>query len=419
VAVHSPATAGALAPALDGGTPALNETLALIPARSGGHLRRLSGHPVVAWGVAAGVQAGAVTRTVCATDDPAVADAARRYGAEAPFLLPAAATPGGDRGRDDLRFALRWLDEHEGWRPEAVVRLDPTRPVRLPGQVDRAVALLRDRPDADGVRGVCPVPADPGRVWRLGDGTGPFLRPLGDDPGAAPPVVCWETGGIDVWRTGALLDGRGAGGRFLPLPLEPFQAAGVDDEDGLRLAGAVVDRFDCVRPSPSLPWGRVRLLVLDVDGTLTPGTMYYTAEGESLKRFHTHDGQGIKTVARLGVRVAIITGEPSGFTTARASKLGITEVSLGIADKLPVFLDLCRRVGVTPAEVAYVGDDVGDVPPLAEVGRAGGAACAVADARPEVLSVANFVCPSRGGHGAVRDVCDRIAAAAPRADATH
>ena len=103
-----------------------------------------------------------------------------------------------------------------------------------------------------------------------------------------------------------------------------------------------------------------------------------------------------------------VTGEASAFSTLRAEKLGITEVSLGIADKLPVFLDLCRRMGVSSAEVAYVGDDIVDLEPMIAVVRAGGIACAVADARPEVLLAANFQCPNRGGHGAVRDVCDRI-----------
>ncbi|MGE3820857.1 MAG: HAD family hydrolase [Isosphaeraceae bacterium] len=401
------------------------EVLALIPARGGSkglpgkNLRPLLGHPLVAWAVAAGKQAQSVTRTICSTDDPAIAEAAQRYGAEVPFLRPADLAQDQTLDLPVFQHALRWLAEHEGWRPEIVVQLRPTSPIRLPGQVDRAVELLREYPEATAARTVCPAPSNPFKMWRLEAGPRPFMRNFLDLPGFAEPYneprqvlpeVWWQTGTIDAARSEVILGGSMTGSRLLSLPMEAMQAVDIDGEIGLRLAEVVIERTDCIRPSPPLPWDRIRLLVLDVDGTLTPGTMYYDLQGESLKRFHTHDGQGIKAVARRGVRVAIITGESTAFTTARAEKLGITDVALGVDVKLPVLLDLCRRVGVSPKEVAYVGDDVGDLPPLIEVARAGGIACAVADARPEVRRVSNFLCPNRGGFGAVRDVCDRIVA---------
>ena len=266
------------------------EVLALIPARGGSkglpgkNLRPLLGHPLVAWAVAAGKQAATVTRTVCTTDDPDIADAARRYGAEVPFLRPADLAQ--DRSLDLPVFehALRWFDEHEGWRPDIVVQLRPTSPVRLPGQVDRAVDLLREHPDATGVRTVCPAPCNPFKMWRLESDSRPFMRNFLDVPGVAEPYneprqalpeVWWQTGTVDVVRAKVILAGSMTGTRLLPLPMDALQAVDIDGEIGLRLAEVVIERFACVRPDLPLPWDGVRMLVLDVDGTLTPGTMYY------------------------------------------------------------------------------------------------------------------------------------------------
>lgn len=403
------------------------DVLALIPARGGSkglprkNIRMLQGHPLLAYSVAAGKQARHVTRTICSTDDPEIAEVARRYGAETPFLRPADLA--GDTALDlpVFQHALQWFDEHEGWRPELIVQLRPTSPIRFPGQVDAAIDLLLQGPAATGVRTVCPAPCNPYKMWRLPEDTGsPWMTSLLEvegipEPYNAPrqalPPVWWQTGTIDVVRSSVVLNGSMTGQRLLPLPIDAHFAIDIDGEIGLRVAKAVMEGLDCVRPTPALDWGRIRLLVLDVDGTLTPGTMYYGPEGEALKRFHTHDGQGIGAVSRLGVQVAIITGEGSPIAPARARKLGIKEVNTGVENKLPVLREICVRLDVTFEEVAYVGDDVGDLMVMRAVGEAGGIPCAVADARPEIMAIAHYLCPSRGGYGAVRDVCDRIAEA--------
>jgi len=139
--------------------------------------------------------------------------------------------------------------------------------------------------------------------------------------------------------------------------------------------------------------------------------MYYGAQGEELKRFHTHDGHGLALARRAGVQIAIITNENSPIAAARAAKLQISELHLGITDKLPVLEALCAHANIPLSSVAYVGDDLGDLAPMEAVAGAGGIPCAVADARPEIRRVARYLCPSRGGYGAVRDVCDCIVGA--------
>ena len=147
---------------------------------------------------------------------------------------------------------------------------------------------------------------------------------------------------------------------------------------------------------------RVRLLVLDVDGVLTDGRLYYGARGESLKVFNVKDGHGIKQVAAAGITVAIISGRKSPIVTRRARELGIRHVAQGVTDKLAALQKLVKSQSVALEHCACVGDDTPDAPML----HAAGLAIAVADAHPDARAVADLLTTRPGGQGAVREVCD-------------
>ena len=151
----------------------------------------------------------------------------------------------------------------------------------------------------------------------------------------------------------------------------------------------------------------MRLLCVDVDGVLTDAGMYYGPDGEVLKKFNTRDGMGLARVREAGVAVAIISGEDSAIVHARAAKLKIDDVFCGASDKLSAVRELCAKHVMTLDEVAFVGDDLNDLPALEQVGLA----CAVADAAEQVQAVARYVTRRRGGDGAVREVCELIIAA--------
>lgn len=152
---------------------------------------------------------------------------------------------------------------------------------------------------------------------------------------------------------------------------------------------------------------RIRALVLDVDGVLTDGAMYYGANGEAMKRFHTRDGMGIALLQKAGVRVAFITGERSECVMRRAEKLRVEDVYLGVEEKGRALEEFLRKHSLKADETAYVGDDVNDLPCLSKAGIA----IAVADAVPEVLDAADLVTRRKGGDGAVREVAEAILAA--------
>ena len=148
----------------------------------------------------------------------------------------------------------------------------------------------------------------------------------------------------------------------------------------------------------------VKLLVLDVDGVMTDGRIILDNDGNEYKAFHVRDGHGIKMIQRAGIRVALITGRRSKVVDNRASELGIDDVFQKCYDKTAALADLLDKYSLSPDEVAYIGDDIVDVPVLSKVGFP----IAVADADKEVMRYAVMVSQKKGGRGAVREVTDFI-----------
>ena len=150
---------------------------------------------------------------------------------------------------------------------------------------------------------------------------------------------------------------------------------------------------------------RIKLLLTDCDGVLTDGGVYYSENGEALKRFNIRDGMGVERLRALaGVETGIVTGERSPSVKKRAEKLAISECHLGSKDKDAVLGSILERLGLHPDEVAYIGDDVNDLPAFA---RAGLTACP-ADAVDEIKAVADIILKKNGGHGAFREFSEII-----------
>ena len=149
---------------------------------------------------------------------------------------------------------------------------------------------------------------------------------------------------------------------------------------------------------------KIRLLVLDVDGVLTDGGLYYDADGLVMKRFNVQDGFGIKLAQSVGLEIGVITGLDQKPVAKRIRELGIVHYYPGNHKKLPHFLEICEKAGVSPSEAAFMGDDWID---LAVMREAGLAMC-VPDAQPEVLDAADWISTRLGGHGAVREAISFI-----------
>jgi 3-deoxy-D-manno-octulosonate 8-phosphate phosphatase (KDO 8-P phosphatase) len=148
----------------------------------------------------------------------------------------------------------------------------------------------------------------------------------------------------------------------------------------------------------------IELLILDVDGVLTDGRLYFGARGEALKVFHVRDGHGIKLLMHAGVHVAAVSGRRSAAVGARMRELGVTRVVQGCSDKVAALQRIARRLRVPVLNCACLVDDTPDLPLMSAVGLA----AAVADAHPLVRTAAHWVARTAGGRGAVRELCDEI-----------
>jgi len=396
------------------------EVLALIPARGGSksipgkNIRLFAGHPLLAYSVAAARQATRVTRVIVSTDDEQIAAVARDYGAETPFLRP------GELARDEtpdlpvFEHALAWLSAEEGFRPDVVVQLRPTSPVRPPDCVDQAVSTLLAHPKADSVRGVVPAGQNPYKMWRIAhDGQmHPLLEGEFDEAYNMPrqqlPATYWQTGHIDAIRTRTILEKRSmSGATILPLLLDPRYTVDIDNPRDWERAEWLVlhGSLEVVTPGHrrrALP-EQVGLLVLDFDGVMTDNRVWVDGQGRESVAAHRGDGWGLARLREAGVEVVVLSTETDPVVAARCGKLGLP-VLQGLADKGAALQDLLRDREMEPGRVVYLGNDVNDLPCFPLVG----CAVVVADAHPAATAQADLVLGRAGGQGAVRELCDLL-----------
>jgi YrbI family 3-deoxy-D-manno-octulosonate 8-phosphate phosphatase len=405
------------------GPPA--EVLALIPARGGSrsiprkNIVDFGGHPLIAYSIASAKAAAGVTRTIVSTDNPEIAEVARAYGAETPFLRPA------EISRDDtpdlpvFTHALSWLESQEGYRPWAVVHLRPTSPLRPVGFIDHTLDLLRGHPGADCVRCMTESGENPYKMWRQGrEGfmdpllTGEFAEPYNLPRQLLPPTY-WQTGNLDLVPTRTIEQKNSlTGENILPVFIERRYVLDIDTAEDLEYGLWRLGRggLEIDAPFPAAPdrarWSkRPRLVVLDFDGVMTDNRVLVDQDGREAVWCHRADGLGLDRLVRAGVPVAVLSQEENPVVSARCAKLNL-ECHQGHRDKAAKLRDLALAHGLGLDEVMYVGNDVNDLACLALVGWP----VAVADAHPRVLAAARIVLGRAGGRGAVRELCDLIRA---------
>lgn len=393
--------------------------LALIPARGGsqsirGKNRRLfAGHPLVAYSIAAGLQADGVDRVVVSTDDPRIAEIGRKYGAEVPFMRPAELAQDDTLDLPVFQHALNWLADHDGYRPDLVVQLRPTSPVRPPDCVDRAVNLLAMHPEADSVRGVVPAGQNPFKMWRIAtDGSlAPLLNADLPEPYNQPrqklPPAFWQTGHIDAVRASTIRNDSMSGRVILPLELPVDYAVDIDTPADWARA-----EWRVAHDPPQMVWpGRVPrrlpeqvdLVVLDFDGVLTDNRVWVNESGVESVAANRSDGWGIARLQQAGIQVLVLSTESNPTVEARCRKLGVPCIQ-GVADKGSELSRLLAEQAVDPTRAVFVGNDVNDVDCFPLVG----CALAVADAHPAAKAQADLVLRRGGGFGAVRELADML-----------
>jgi YrbI family 3-deoxy-D-manno-octulosonate 8-phosphate phosphatase len=397
------------------------QILALIPARGGSkslprkNIRILAGFPLLAYSIAAARQSRLVNRTIVSTDDEEIAHIARQYGAETPFLRPSELSQDDTPDFPVFTHTLDWLSEKEGYRPDILVQLRPTSPIRPPDCVDRAIQILLDYPLADSVRGIIPAGQNPYKMWQVNDQG--RLQPLLSLPGVSEPynaprqslpVTYWQTGHIDVIRLSTILGKNSLSGDVIyPLHLDPRYAIDIDSQRDWQKAEWLINQAELAMVTPGsikrpLP-PKIELLVFDFDGVMTDDRVWVDEEGHESVAANRRDGMGIAALHKIGISMVVLSTEANPIVAARCRKLNLTAIQ-GVGDKSSALQALLDERKLDPAHVVYLGNDINDLPCFPLVG----CAVVVADAHPSVTQQADLVLTRPGGHGAVRELCDLI-----------
>lgn len=399
------------------------EVLAIIPARGGSkgiprkNIKPFAGYPLIAYSIAAGLQSELTTRVIVSTDDREIAEVARKWGAETPFLRPAKLAADNTLDLPVFQHALTWLKDHEGYVPDIVLQLRPTSPARPRTLVDDAIRLLMEHPEADSVRGVVPADENPHKMWRVDPETGlmhGLLKVDGiDEPYNAPrqklPPVYWQTGHIDAIRPErTFMAGNSMSGKnILPLFLDPDYTIDIDTPfDWVRYEWMVYHAgLDMVWPGKrrrGMP-KEVKLVVLDFDGVMTDDKVFVDQSGIESVRCSRADGMGIRLLRESGMKIIVLSTERNPVVMTRCKKLNL-ECIHGVLKKGEILTNYLKENNIDPQKTVYVGNDINDLPCFPLVG------CALvpADANIRVRNEADIVLSHNGGDGAVRELCDML-----------
>ena len=375
--------------------------ISIIPARGGSkgiprkNIKKLCGKPLIAYSIMQSLSSMYIDKTIVSTDDSEIAMVSKNYGAEVIFRPQELATDACST-EPVMIHVLNQLAKN-GTVPQYVVLLQPTSPIRRPDDIDKAIKLLIDNAGDS----LLSVRANNSFVWS-NEG-----KPLNYDHQKRPrrQDKQWElieNGSIYVTKREILLQEKNRlGGKILTYAMPDWTSFEIDTEFEFDLIEFIARK----KLSNSFRnVDKIKLVIFDVDGVFTDGSVYVTGEGQEILSFSRVDGKGIELLKNAGFQIAIITSEESSAVKARMKKLNIEYVFTGVTDKLEVYDCLKKELCLEDESVAYCGDDVGDLLPLK---KAGFSACpdnAVDSIKRECHYVSSFC----GGSGFVRDMCDLL-----------
>ena len=373
--------------------------VALIPLRGGSksipkkNIKDMAGKPLCAWVLEAACDVVGCSNVYVSTDSKEIADIVKnlRLGVKIIKRPPELSTDTASTESVMLHFAGA-VDF------DTVITLQATSPLTTSDDIKKALSLFHKNKFDSLLTGV----RSKKFFWtpdRKAVNYDPMNRPLRQQ------IDGWimENGAFYITKRNILQHYKcRLGGEIGIYEMHPETAIEIDELEDW----AEVERYLIKRKREKINHiiKDIKLLAVDVDGTLTDAGMYYSAEGEELKKFNTRDAQGIALLREKGIHVAIITKENSPIVKARAKKLKIDKCYVGINNKLVCFKKIVRALKINLSNVAYIGDDVSDFECIKSVGVA---ACP-ADAVEAIKNISDYVCKLSGGSGAVREICELI-----------
>ncbi len=380
---------------------------AIIPARGGSkgiprkNLQRVGGIPLVARSVEVALAARSIDAVYVSTDDDEIAACARSAGAN---VIERPAALSGDTASSEaalLHACSQW--EAAGTLPDWLAFLQPTSPFLLASELDLGMERVRTSGADVGVA----VAQHHRFQWQMQDDG--QLSAIGHDPSRRPRRQeladrFVETGAFYILRTRGFLEAQFRFfGKVVGCEMDPSRMLEIDDPIELDTARAMARLLDAAAVAQRMPTP-IDGVVFDFDGVMTDDAVYVDQEGREMVRASRRDGLGLGLLAARQLPCLVLSKERNPVVARRCEKLKL-ECLQGVDDKLPALKEWAQRRGVRLEHCAYVGNDINDIACMEAVGFA----VAVEDADPRVKGVATWVCPARGGNGAVRQVCELLA----------
>lgn len=384
--------------------------VAFIPVRGGSKsiplkkIKPICGKPLVYWTVKAACECRYIDKVYVSTDSEVIRNAVQRFvgeisGADKIEVIgrsPETATDGASTESAMLEFAEHYIFDN-------IILVQATSPMLTAGDLNGGYELYA----TDNTDSVLSVVKQYRFLWKQDkeENAVPmnyevFHRPRRQEFDG----YLMENGAFYICsRENLLKTGNRLSGNIKAYEMDADTAFEIDEPSDWLIIEALMKKNGLLLDKDP-DTKKIKMFLTDCDGCLTDGGMYYSENGDELKKFNTKDGMGLSNIRNKGVVTGIITGENTKIVERRAEKLHINELHQGVTDKLSVVRELAKKYHVSLEEVAYVGDDVNDIPVMEQVGFP----CTVNDANSKVKELAAYISSYNGGDGAIRDIIEHL-----------
>ena len=384
--------------------------VAFIPVRGGSksiplkNIKPICGKPLVYWTVKAACECRYIDKVYVSTDSEVIRNAVQRFageisGADKIEVIgrsPETATDGASTESAMLEFAEHYIFDN-------IILVQATSPMLTAGDLNGGYELYA----TDNTDSVLSVVKQYRFLWKQDkeENAVPmnyevFHRPRRQEFDG----YLMENGAFYICsRENLLKTGNRLSGNIKAYEMDADTAFEIDEPSDWIIIEALMKKNGLLLDKDP-DTKKIKMFLTDCDGCLTDGGMYYSENGDELKKFNTKDGMGLSNIRNKGVVTGIITGENTKIVERRAEKLHINELHQGVTDKLSLVRELAKKYHVSLEEVAYVGDDVNDIPVMEQVGFP----CTVNDANSKVKELATYISSYNGGDGAIRDIIEHL-----------
>lgn len=384
--------------------------VAFIPVRGGSksiplkNIKPICGKPLVYWTVKAACECWYIDKVYVSTDSEVIRNAVQRFageisGADKIEVIgrsPETATDGASTESAMLEFAEHYIFDN-------IILVQATSPMLTAGDLNGGYELYA----TDNTDSVLSVVKQYRFLWKQDKEENAvsmnyevFHRPRRQEFDG----YLMENGAFYICsRENLLKTGNRLSGNIKAYEMDADTAFEIDEPSDWIIIEALMKKNGLLLDKDP-DTKKIKMFLTDCDGCLTDGGMYYSENGDELKKFNTKDGMGLSNIRNKGVVTGIITGENTKIVERRAEKLHINELHQGVTDKLSVVRELAKKYHVSLEEVAYVGDDVNDIPVMEQVGFP----CTVNDANSKVKELATYISSYNGGDGAIRDIIEHL-----------